>query len=64
LSAEQRQEPTATASPAACDPGAAHHRTSVKRHGKMPQRALFAWTAALRGHNDAKPVLAATTIVH
>jgi hypothetical protein len=30
----------------------------------MPQRALFAWTAALPGHIDAKPALAAATIVH
>jgi len=28
-------------------------RTQVKRHGKMPQRALFAWTAAPRAHIDA-----------
>jgi len=39
-------------------------RACVKRHGKMPQRALFAWTAASRGHIDAKPALAAAAIVH
>jgi hypothetical protein len=30
----------------------------------MPQRALFAWTAAARGHIDVEPTLAAAAIVH
>jgi hypothetical protein len=46
------------------DRGPARRGACVKRHGKMPQRALFAWTAALRGHIDAEPALAAAAIVH
>jgi hypothetical protein len=39
-------------------------RASVERHGKMPQRALFAWTAALPRHIGSKPTLAAAAFVH